>query len=389
MRAYWRPALRYGYGLLASTLTVLGIFRLAPHINFGVSVAMAAVSLALLFSSIVAKVKPLRRFLPERTAPKEWRYDPQYDGWRQLGVGPTRAIYSPVLNQRLAADHPITVSVTGRWRPRGLAAGAQYELLPKQEGKYCLDTDLLDDTTTVALQKTDYAAFRVTNRLAYELWWDKRGIGDLTVEDVEPRVRDGVLPPLAKSNFSNHIGGDILAIGDGVLFLQLQDPSNGMYPGMWVGSASGSFNRHDLTGSRLLQDLVRKGLLRELREEMHLRRRDTPKREATKVIGYSRATYLGGKPQFYGVCRIGAVTPRPKERFVRRFERVEFNGGAAGVTKALDDFAAARPGQLAPPLEMLIQVVKDWLLTDPGAAAWLWPHAAVPAPGTPGPATSD
>lgn len=315
-----------------------------------------------------------RRYVTQELAPQIWQYDAPYDTWQELGDGRRHAIYSPELNRRLAADDPIRVSVDGEWQPRSRATD-HYKRLPKQESKYRLASDLLGDSDSVRFQKTDYAAFRVTNRLAYAHWWDTAtDVPGLTFEDVE---RSGTLPVLARSNCSNHIGGDILAIGEGALFLQRQKQNNGMYPGLWVASASGSFDLADKVSDRL-QDLVKTGLLRELEEEMGLPPRQVPSLADTKVIGYARATYLGGKPQFYGVCRIGDVQPRPKDAYVDDFERLEFRGGAAGVMQVLREFAAAHPGELAPPLEMLIQVLEQWLRTDPGAAAWLWPHAAVP-----------
>ena len=97
-----------------------------------------------------------------------------------------------------------------------------------------------------------------------------------------------------------------------------------------------------------------------------------PSLDATKVVGYSRATYLGGKPQFYGVCRIGRVDPGG-DKFTERFQRITFEGGADGLIAALERFVEEHEDQVSPPLQMLVRVVREWLGDDADAENWLWP----------------
>ncbi|MGY1636281.1 hypothetical protein ACI78V_06480 [Geodermatophilus sp. SYSU D00742] len=325
---------------------------------------------------------------PERVTRRVWGYSGPYSSWRSLGVGRTHAVYSPELNRRLASEDPIAVEVDGEWYPKGRAGqfrDLQLQRLRLNERKYRLATDLLEDSPSVRLQVTDYAAFMATNRLAYEAWRDV-DVNDvhLDFEMVEQAIRDeGKLPRLVHSNCSNHLGGDLLAVGNGVTYLQKQKTKALMYGGEWVGSASGSFDLTDLTPSGTLQDLVKTGLLRELREEMALPAHQVPGLEATKVVGYSRATYLGGKPQFYAVCRIGDVEPGGDE-YTERFHEICFDGGADGLIAALERFEDRHEDQFSPPLQMLIRVVQEWLLDDPGADEWLWPDMATPGRAGPG-----
>ena len=314
----------------------------------------------------------------EKVTRRRWKYAGPYEGWQVLGAGRTHAVYSPALNKRLAADDPIAVEVGDRWEPSGHAAEyrkLQLQKLKLNEQKYRLATDLLPDSSSVRLEITDYAAFMATNRLAYMAAMNKKvGAEHLTFDMVEPALQEsGKLPLLVNSRSSNHIGGDVLAVGDGYTYLQKQKNTAAMYPDCWVGSASGSFDLADLTPSNTLQDLVKTGLLRELTEEMGLAPEQVPSLAATKIVGYSRATYLGGKPQFYGVCRIGRLVPKG-DQYTERFHRIDYDGGAAGLLAALERFTDRHEDEFSPPLEMLIKVVENWLLDDPDAERWLLPH---------------
>lgn len=303
-----------------------------------------------------------------------WGYTPTYGSWEPLGLGRTHAIYSRELNKRLAAEDPIRLERGSAWFPRGRAGELRERAcvrLGRNDAKLRLASDLLDSSASVVLDETDYASFIATNRLAYVAWWHRdKDEMYLTFEDLEPSALVArTLPDLKESRASNHLGGDILAVGDRCFFLQLQNAKNGMYPDQWVASGSGSFDTQDWPSSDILQDLVKTGLLRELREEMRLRPEDVPRMSDTKVIGFSRATYMGGKPQFYGVTRIGNVKPRT-DRYGQRFARVPFSDGADGLIEALNAFLKKHHDQISPPLEMLGMVVENWL-EEPQAADWL------------------
>ena len=354
--------------------TGIALWATNPNVWTAVSLALG---LFFLYRGITSFGREWRRLRPVDGSRPRWAYSELYTGWLPVGDGRTHAIYSPSLNARLRTEEEILVEIGSSWLPRGRALDLRDRVWIKKgkrnDPKYRLSTDLLEGSTSVTLDVTDYGAFIATNRLAYQYWWDQT-VDDvaLTFEQVEPLTEDGLLPTLLNSNCSNHIGGDLLAIGRGFTYLQLQNAKNGMYPSRWVGSSSGSFDLDDLTESRRLQDLVKTGMLRELAEEMSLRRGEVPTLDEAKVLGYSRATYLGGKPQFYGVARIARVTPG-KDQYVDRFLRLDFDDGVSGLIRQLDLFEDKHNDLLAPPLQMLLKVVRAWLREDADAADWLWP----------------
>ncbi len=346
------------------------------------TVVSLAIGVFLLFRGVRRFMREWRRLRPVDGSRPRWEYQGPYGSWLPIGEeGRTHAIYSSVLNERLRDDQEILVTVGEAWMPTGSARDLRQRLWinkgKQNDPKYRLSTDLLEDSTSVTLDVTDYGAYVATNRLAYQYWWDQQlEEPALTFERVEPLTEVGLLPTLVNSTCSNHIGGDLLAVGDGFTYLQLQAATNGMYPSRWVGSSSGSFDLSDLTESHRLQDLVKTGMLRELEEEMDLQKAQVPTLEDTKIVGYSRATYLGGKPQFYGVARITRVNPG-KDKYVDRFARLDFEGGVHGLVEELEKFAAKHYDVLAPPLEMLLIVVKRWIQEDQEASGWLWPTRAM------------
>lgn len=314
-----------------------------------------------------------RKIAARRTSRKEWGYAHPYSEWERLGRGRTHAVYSPVLNRQLASESPIKVSIDEAWFPSGRASKIRERWKNANvanEKKLRLSSNLLPGSREVRFQVTDYASFAATNRLAYEEFWDVEiQEPELTFEQVERMGDGGLLPSFENSNSSNHIGGDILAVGNGFTYLQRQGEKNGMYPGRWAGSASGSFDVSDLDPEGTLQDLVKNALLRELREEMSLTPDEVPSMEDTKIIGFARATFLGGKPQFFGVCRVGRINPRP-DQFGDRFERIAFSPELPLVA-ALEKFVEQHHDIVAPSLEMLVLTVKNFLIADPRAEAWL------------------
>ena len=371
LRKHWDIFVRWALGIAGLVLGAVGIvddhgwFRLLS-LGFGAYFLVTGVW------KFVREWRDLEQVLRSR---QQWEYTTTYDSWLPLDFGRTRAIYSPAVNRRLASEEPIVLEQGEQWLPKGRARELHDRhkvRLGRNDPKLRLATDLLEGTERVSLDRTDYASFLATNRLAYRGWYQRsRDEMFLSFEDLEPSTQvEGRLPDLADSRCANHIGGDILAVGEGCVFVQLQNKRNGMYPNLWMASGSGSFDVQDWTSSNSLQDLVKTGMLRELTEEMKLKPAQVPSHAETKVIGYSRATYLGGKPQFYGVCRIGDVKPGT-DRYARRYERLTFKGGAAGLVAALEAFVEENADGVAPPLEMHVLMTKHWLESDPDAEEWL------------------
>lgn len=300
------------------------------------------------------------------------RYHSPYDTWPVLGTGRASGIHSPLLNRRLAAGEHIAVRHGGRWHPPDDVVRPRSPP-PFNESKLRLATDLAAESASVTLQQTDYAAFLDTNRLAYEQWY-RDAPASPRFDDIG--LRDGLIPGFEHSMCSNHLGGDVLAVGPGRFWIQRNAPGNGMFPGQYVASSSGSFDLGDVAGVGDLVTLVKRGLLRELREELGLDPASAPGVVDIRVIGYARATYLGGKPQFFGVVRTPGLRPtiRDDERnYVQAHETHHFDpsAGAQGLLDALRGFADTRHDAVAPPLRLLTGVLADWLCEE-GARRWLF-----------------
>jgi hypothetical protein len=313
-------------------------------------------------------------------------YEPPYATWTKMGNGRGEVIYNAHLNARLRANDVIRISKTRRlWFSDNPTARELAKVWPlrrgvKDETKIRLSSDIDADSQEVRLEPTKYASFIVTNKLAdMEVYRD--GVRALRLEDVIVRTSTGLVRRFSDSNASNHLGGDVLAVAPGRAFIQAQGPAVEVDPLQRVASGSGSFDLADMRWTRDLVTLAKNGLLRELREELGLGRwsRKSPRREDVKIIGFSRATYLGGKPQFYAVARIPS-SARPR---VRRAEHkwiglngkaVEFDPdtGVQGLLEALLVLRRDVEVNLSNALIALIGMIELWVEADPAAEAWLF-----------------
>jgi hypothetical protein len=315
-------------------------------------------------------------------------YEHPYEDWLRLEVTGTSVIYSPALNRRLMLEErPILVSVNKRrWQPEGTNGELARAWATRggfdNESKIRLGTDLLFSTTDpVDLQRTDYAAYIATNNLAKrELWRGQRQ--ELDVSSVATRRDTGEIRRLSDSLCSNHLGGDILAVSPGRVYLQVQGDTE-VSPRKRVASGSGSLDFRDARGAGSLSDVVKRGLLRELTEELGLQRwrGEVPSLSDIKIIGYSRATYMAGKPQFYAVSRLSReVRPRlsrSERRWLSGFgEPLEFDPlrGGDGLMSALRSLQSSRGESFSDSLKILIEMLELWLESDPGAESWLFPE---------------
>lgn len=324
------------------------------------------------------------RLVPVKVHHMSSRYDSvasaPYADWSVMGdrgrggFDAKHAIYQPDLDRRLQSDAFINVELADEWvasdRVETVAArwGGRKNIL--NEEKIRLSTDLLPTTSTVVLQRTDYNHYMVTNHLALAEIRDERNATLLKFSDVGRTGRG--ISTLADSRCSNHLGGDLLVIGPGRFWLQVQSMANRMFPGHWAASG-GSFDwDKDVDLDRGLLDLVKSGLLRELNEEFALEPHDSPGREDVKVIGYARTTFTGGKPQFYGVARVKDMRPKIREEYVEIIEEFSFErgGGASALLARIETFQ--REARLvAPPLKLLFRTLRRFLDETPDAEAWL------------------
>ncbi|MEZ5095664.1 MAG: hypothetical protein R2731_05845 [Nocardioides sp.] len=298
-RTAWFVRTSVGYRVIL-VLTLLGLVLSVASLVVSSSLWLV-VGLVSLVASLVAfvidwaaKSREGAALYATRVPPVAHPYDAPYDRWRHLSL-PGRAPglrYHPDLDEQLRREQPtIAVEVGEPWRPSGPAAevwrrwgGRRGQFV---ERKIRLGTDLLPGSTSVRLDKTDYVAYIVTNSLADQVIRDRRlSLPELGFADVGLRL--GRIPTLERSGCSNHIGGDLLLVGDGVLWLHQQNHRNLVQPGALALSASGSFDWDlDLGGADDLVTVVKNGLLRELEEELHLPLGDVP-HEDVRIVRYGR-----------------------------------------------------------------------------------------------------
>jgi len=117
----------------------------------------------------------------------------------------------------------------------------------------------------------------------------------------------GHLRTLAGSALADAIGVSTLAVtADGAFVLVRQSPLNVASPMLLAPSGSGSLDPRDLGRRRTatLQDILRRGMHRELREETAIRPDEIT---GTTVAGFARWLDRGGKPEFFGLTQLSVT----------------------------------------------------------------------------------
>ena len=147
-----------------------------------------------------------------------------------------------------------------------------------------------------------------------------------TGEEFDPRTAlltnaNGQLRTLAESTLADCVGISTIAFtADGQLVLTRQTSRNIASALLLAPSGSGSLDPRDLspasngTGTRpaeILQDIARRGMERELREETGIRQDEI---RHTKVIGFARWLERGAKPEFFGITELSATAKDLTER---------------------------------------------------------------------------
>jgi hypothetical protein len=130
----------------------------------------------------------------------------------------------------------------------------------------------------------------------------------------------GQLRTLAESNLADGIGiGTIAITADSSLIVTRQTARNIASPQLLAPSGSGSLDPRDLgpasTGrprqEEVLQEIVRRGMERELREETGIRQHEI---SHTKVVGFARWLERGARPEFFGVTELSITAQDLKEQ---------------------------------------------------------------------------
>lgn len=308
----------------------------------------------------------------EVRTPADYEYSGPYSRWRNTKIGRSGGWrHDDQLDQWLFGRPPISLKNNRRrWVPVGDKARRLWILwggksFTFNEWKVRLVSDLSYDVAKVEVQKTDYASSMATNYLC---------LSGLIVGD-EPAVRfddigliTGKIPALSESQCSNHLGGDLLVIGPGILWLTLTSKKSDVGGGMYHCTASGSFDwDSDRKGQEDLLGLIETGLRRELTEEARFSEKAALDGEF-RIVRYARATYAGGKPQFLALCRYPNRNPdRPgkKEKFTTKVQEIGFptDAGLRGLVEALDRFRTGAkdqdPQPFSKPLTICVELLRE------------------------------
>ena len=222
-----------------------------------------------------------------------------------------RALTGPGLPSELASE-PYRL-------PGPLMAGAPYMLPVCNLGRLVFNGDVVgmrsDPLPSVCggvaplrLHVARFSDFQCSNDLC-ALRITRRGTG----EEFDLRQNlltdgHGHLRTLADSVLADAVGVSTLAVtADGALVLVAQSRHNTASPRLLSPSGSGSLDPRDLdrgtTGT--LQDILRRGMHRELCEETGIRPDEI---RTTTVAGFARWLERGAKPEFFGLTELAATT---------------------------------------------------------------------------------
>lgn len=140
-----------------------------------------------------------------------------------------------------------------------------------------------------------------------------------TKEEFDPRralLTDaaGRLNSLAESALADCVGVSTIAVtADGALVTVRQTRRNSASARLLAPSGSGSLEPSDLAGrdSGMIQDIVRRGMERELREETGVRAEEIRR---TRVTGFARWLERGAKPEFFGLTELSVTASELRGR---------------------------------------------------------------------------
>ena len=185
-----------------------------------------------------------------------------------------------------------------------------------------LAQELYLDRNSVYLQKTHYFDTQCTNEIVYKKYRSAKEMffifdgGDLLAKKEE---NTPVLFDLDESPCSNQIGVSTLAITrDNHIIFGKQAPTSKANAGRYAPSGSGSSEFTDITGCSTLNEVLIKGMERELIEELNIPAH-IPIR--TSLLGYVRLLERGGKPDFFGITYIDATKDELEKLEIRLMEK--------------------------------------------------------------------
>lgn len=185
-----------------------------------------------------------------------------------------------------------------------------------------LAQELYLDRNSVYLQKTHYFDSQCTNEIVYKKYRSANQMffifdgGDLLAKKEE---HASVLFDLDESPCSNQIGVSTLAItSDNYVIIGKQALASKANAGRYAPSGSGSSEFTDIIGCSTLNEVLIKGMERELIEELNI---PAHMPIHTSLLGYVRLLERGGKPDFFGVTYINATKKELENREIRLMEK--------------------------------------------------------------------
>lgn len=306
-------------------------------------------------------------------------YEALYEGWREVKHRSGHAVTDDKLNEALLAGAVISIESDPRmWRPAGRFEEYRRLLklrLDNDEAKVRLAEDLLPGDTSVKLQKTRYSAFMVTNRLGSYRLVEAGGHNTDLLRAEEVLFRADRLPALTRSQCSNQLGVDILAVtADGRIPLVRQSPQNQLSAGLLAASGSGSVDWDDLKPEDDLGTFLKRSMVREMREELGWPAEVVIDQAAVRILGYARFSHLGGKPQFAGVAKVDSVYEKIRgieRRYVDDYHVIAFDPDRpSDLRRALRAFQQRHRKELSFPLFLNLELLCAWLEGDPQALQW-------------------
>jgi len=155
-----------------------------------------------------------------------------------------------------------------------------------------------------------------------------------TGEVFDPRIQlltnaNGHLRTLAESTLADCVGISTIAFtADDQLVLVRQTSRNIASALLLAPSGSGSLDLRDLSAepgaAESLQDILRRGMERELREETGIRQDEII---ATRVTGFARWLERGAKPEFWGITELNVTAKDLEQRRHLASDERLYSGG--------------------------------------------------------------
>lgn len=222
----------------------------------------------------------------------------------------------------------------------------------KDDQKVSLNSSIYLDTKRVDLYQSSYYFSFITNDLTSHVVKDSSKCQDslvpLPFDFLENECHgEATLKPIDELPFSNQIGINVIGITkDGFMKLWVQGHSAQRSSGKLAATGAGGMDfDHDFKDpyeenrNISLNDIVIRGMEREMKEESH---EDTIREDfvkKTKVIGYYRWVGKGGLPGFFGVAKLNynkeEITPNPDESYYQSAKKVKTEFPA----KSFDDLS--------------------------------------------------